>query len=158
MSLPVRLYRITLGALITFPFLLTMLPTEMLLNAGQIAKSPSGFMVHAVRLRTDIYSFLDLNVGWPLLLLPWQVVASPVELKYISVSLRNIDPTENLAVDHLFRLENPHQSELEKKEITETFPLETLGMVTFRDDDNAPWFANFANYHAGNFVIKGMSS
>ncbi|GJR52563.1 hypothetical protein Tco_1403084 [Tanacetum coccineum] len=48
--------------------------------------------------------------------------------------------------------------DLEKKEITETFPLETLGMVTFRGDDNAPWFADFANYHAGNFVIKGMSS
>ncbi|GJU68316.1 reverse transcriptase domain-containing protein [Tanacetum coccineum] len=65
---------------------------------------------------------------------------------------------ENLAADHLSRLENPHQSELNKKEITETFPLETLGMVTFRGDDNAPWFADFANYHAGNFVIKGMSS
>ncbi|GJZ29789.1 reverse transcriptase domain-containing protein [Tanacetum coccineum] len=65
---------------------------------------------------------------------------------------------ENLAADHLSRLENPHQSELEKKEITETFPLETLGMVTFRGDYNAPWFADFANYHAGNFVIKEMSS
>ncbi|GJT87032.1 DNA-directed DNA polymerase [Tanacetum coccineum] len=65
---------------------------------------------------------------------------------------------ENLAADHLSRLENPHQSELEKKEITETFPLETLGMVTFRSDNNAPWFADFANYHAENFVIKGMSS
>ncbi|GKE72926.1 reverse transcriptase domain-containing protein [Tanacetum coccineum] len=65
---------------------------------------------------------------------------------------------ENLAADHLSRLENPHQSELEKKEITETFPLETLGLVTFHSDDNAPWFADFANYHAGNFVIKGMSS
>ncbi|GKF89631.1 reverse transcriptase domain-containing protein [Tanacetum coccineum] len=31
-------------------------------------------------------------------------------------------------------------------------------MVTFRGDDKAPWFADFANYHAGNFVIKGMSS
>ncbi|GKG03832.1 hypothetical protein Tco_0314219 [Tanacetum coccineum] len=41
---------------------------------------------------------------------------------------------------------------LMKKEITETFPLETLGMVTFRGDNNAPWFADFANYHAGNFV------
>ncbi|GJS61905.1 reverse transcriptase domain-containing protein [Tanacetum coccineum] len=35
--------------------------------------------------------------------------------------------------DHLSRHENPHQSEIEKKEITKTFPLETLGMVTF------PW-------------------
>ncbi|GJV36718.1 reverse transcriptase domain-containing protein [Tanacetum coccineum] len=65
---------------------------------------------------------------------------------------------ENLAADHLSRLENPHQSELEKKEITETFPLKTLGMVIFRGDDYTPWFADFVNYHAGNFVIKGMSS
>ncbi|GJT57125.1 reverse transcriptase domain-containing protein [Tanacetum coccineum] len=65
---------------------------------------------------------------------------------------------ENLAADHLSRLENPHESELEKKEITETFPIETLGMVTFRGDDSTPWFADFANYHAGNFVVKGMSS
>ncbi|GKF22257.1 reverse transcriptase domain-containing protein, partial [Tanacetum coccineum] len=65
---------------------------------------------------------------------------------------------ENLAADHLSRLENPHQDVLENKEITETFPLETLGMVTFHGDDSTPWFANFANYHAGNFVIKGMLS
>ncbi|GJR10245.1 reverse transcriptase domain-containing protein [Tanacetum coccineum] len=66
--------------------------------------------------------------------------------------------SENLAADHLSGLENPYQSELEKKEITKTFPLETLGMVTFRGDDSTPWFADFANYHAGNFVVKGMSS
>ncbi|GKF39529.1 reverse transcriptase domain-containing protein, partial [Tanacetum coccineum] len=61
--------------------------------------------------------------------------------------IRDKKGAENLAADHLSRLENPHQSEHEKKEITETFPLETLGMV-----------ADFSNYHAGNFVIKGMSS
>ncbi|GKA85171.1 reverse transcriptase domain-containing protein [Tanacetum coccineum] len=74
------------------------------------------------------------------------------------VVIRDKKGAENLTVDHLSRLENPHQSELEKKEITETFPLKTLGMVTFHSDDNAPWFADFANYHAWNFVIKGMSS
>ncbi|GJY41361.1 reverse transcriptase domain-containing protein [Tanacetum coccineum] len=63
----------------------------------------------------------------------------------------------NLAADHLSRLENPHQNEFENKEITETFPLETLGSVALRDD-NTPWFADFANYHAGNFIVKGMSS
>ncbi|GJR43798.1 reverse transcriptase domain-containing protein [Tanacetum coccineum] len=65
---------------------------------------------------------------------------------------------ENFAADHLSKLENPHQSELEKKEITETFPLETLGMVTFCGDSSTPWFADFANYHAENFIVKGMSS
>ncbi|GJU85952.1 reverse transcriptase domain-containing protein [Tanacetum coccineum] len=75
-------------------------------------------------------------------------------LQEFDVVIRDKKGAENLAADHLSRLENPHQSELEKKEITETFPLETLGMVTFRGDDNAPWFADFANYHAGNFVIN----
>ncbi|GJW49531.1 reverse transcriptase domain-containing protein, partial [Tanacetum coccineum] len=65
---------------------------------------------------------------------------------------------ENLAADHLSSLENPHQSELKKKEITETLHLETLGMVSFRGDTSTPWFADFANYHAGNFIVKGMSS
>ncbi|GJR71683.1 reverse transcriptase domain-containing protein [Tanacetum coccineum] len=69
-------------------------------------------------------------------------------LQEFDVVIRDKKGAENLAADHLSRL----------KEITETFPLETLGMVTFRGDDNAPWFADFANYHAGNFVIKGMSS
>nr|GEX70715.1 reverse transcriptase domain-containing protein [Tanacetum cinerariifolium] len=45
---------------------------------------------------------------------------------------------KNLAVNHLSRLENPYQSDLEKKEITETFPLETFGMVTFRGDSSTP--------------------
>ncbi|GJV09855.1 reverse transcriptase domain-containing protein [Tanacetum coccineum] len=79
-------------------------------------------------------------------------------LQEFDVIIRDKKGAENLAADHLSRLENPHQSELEKKEITETFPLETLGMVTFCGDDSTPWFVDFANYHAGNFVIKGMSS
>ncbi|GJX31003.1 reverse transcriptase domain-containing protein [Tanacetum coccineum] len=60
--------------------------------------------------------------------------------------------------DHsAIKLENPHQDKLENKEITETFPLETLGSVALRVD-STPWFADFANYHAGNFIVKEMSS
>ncbi|GKF22881.1 reverse transcriptase domain-containing protein, partial [Tanacetum coccineum] len=55
------------------------------------------------------------------------------------------------------RLENPHQDNLENKEITETFPLETLGSIALRVD-STPWFVDFANYHAGNFIVKGISS
>nr|GEW11507.1 reverse transcriptase domain-containing protein [Tanacetum cinerariifolium] len=54
---------------------------------------------------------------------------------------------ENLAVDHLSRLENPYENLLDPKEINENFPLETLGMVTFRGDSGASWFAEFTNYH-----------
>ncbi|GJW54420.1 retrovirus-related pol polyprotein from transposon TNT 1-94 [Tanacetum coccineum] len=66
--------------------------------------------------------------------------------------------SENLAAHHLSRLENPHQGDLEKKEITETLPLKTLGMISFRGDSSTLWFADIANYHAGNFIVKGMSS
>nr|GFA52628.1 reverse transcriptase domain-containing protein [Tanacetum cinerariifolium] len=63
---------------------------------------------------------------------------------------------ENLAADHLSRLENSYENVLDPKEINEKFPLKTLSMVTFRGDSNAPWFADFANYHAGNFIVKGV--
>nr|GEZ13037.1 reverse transcriptase domain-containing protein [Tanacetum cinerariifolium] len=63
----------------------------------------------------------------------------------------------NLAADHLSRLENPYENVLGPKEINETFPLETLSMVTFRGDSSAPWFADFANYHAGNFIVEAKA-
>ncbi|GKA04430.1 hypothetical protein Tco_0683550 [Tanacetum coccineum] len=37
------------------------------------------------------------------------------------------------------------------------FPSRTLGSIALKDD-STPWFADFANYHAGKFVIKGMTS
>nr|GEZ03672.1 reverse transcriptase domain-containing protein [Tanacetum cinerariifolium] len=63
-----------------------------------------------------------------------------------------------LGADHLSRLENPYQNVVDPKEINESFPLETLNLVSTRGNQSTPWFANFANYHAGNFIIKGMSS
>nr|GEX69034.1 reverse transcriptase domain-containing protein [Tanacetum cinerariifolium] len=57
--------------------------------------------------------------------------------------------------DHLSRLENPHKDVFENKEINENFPLETLGKIS---SGSTPWFADFANFHAGNFIVKGMSS
>ncbi|GKC46591.1 reverse transcriptase domain-containing protein [Tanacetum coccineum] len=62
---------------------------------------------------------------------------------------------ENLAADHLSRLENPHKDVLENKNINENFPLETLGVISCK---STPWFADYANFHAGNFIIKGMST
>nr|GFB06203.1 reverse transcriptase domain-containing protein [Tanacetum cinerariifolium] len=64
---------------------------------------------------------------------------------------------ENYAADHLSRLENPYENIFDPKEINETFPLESLNKVAHKDP-STPWFADFANYHAGNFIIKGMTS
>nr|GEX67830.1 reverse transcriptase domain-containing protein [Tanacetum cinerariifolium] len=46
---------------------------------------------------------------------------------------------ENLASDHLSRLENPHQNVLDPKEINESFPLETLNLVSTRDVKHYFW-------------------
>ncbi|GJX03695.1 reverse transcriptase domain-containing protein [Tanacetum coccineum] len=78
-------------------------------------------------------------------------------LQEFDIEIRDKKGAENLAADHLSRLENPHQDKLENKEINEAFPLETLGSVALQDQ-STPWFADFANYHAGKFVIKGMTS
>ncbi|GJT06731.1 reverse transcriptase domain-containing protein [Tanacetum coccineum] len=75
-------------------------------------------------------------------------------LQEFDIEIRDKKGAENLAADHLSRLENPHQDKLENKEINEAFPLETLAL----QDQSTPWFADFANYHAGKFVIKGMTS
>nr|GEV91290.1 reverse transcriptase domain-containing protein [Tanacetum cinerariifolium] len=79
-------------------------------------------------------------------------------LKEFDFNVIDTKGAKNLAVDHLSRLENPYENVLDPKEIEETFPLETLSMVTFRGDSSASWFADFVNYHAGNFIVKGMST
>nr|GEU42850.1 DNA-directed DNA polymerase [Tanacetum cinerariifolium] len=71
-----------------------------------------------------------------------------------TVKVLDTKGAENLAADHLSRLENPYENVLDPKEINETFLLETLSMVTFHGDSSASWFADFANYHAGNFIVK----
>nr|GEZ38576.1 reverse transcriptase domain-containing protein [Tanacetum cinerariifolium] len=83
-------------------------------------------------------------------LLRWVLLLQEFDFKVLDTK-----EAENLAADHLSRLENLYENVLDPKEINENFPLETLGMVTFRGDSSAPWFADFANYHAGNFIVKG---
>ncbi|GKB99128.1 reverse transcriptase domain-containing protein, partial [Tanacetum coccineum] len=87
-------------------------------------------------------------------LLRWVLLLQEFDFKVIDTK-----GAENLAADHyLSRLENPYENVNDPKEINESFPLETLNMVTFRGDSRTPWFADFANYHAGRFIVKGMST
>nr|GFD09925.1 reverse transcriptase domain-containing protein [Tanacetum cinerariifolium] len=86
-------------------------------------------------------------------LLRWVLLLQEFTFKVI-----DIKGAENLAADHLSRLENPHQNVIDPKEINESFHLETLNLVSTRGNSGTPWFADFAIYHARNFVVKGMSS
>ncbi|GJT59203.1 reverse transcriptase domain-containing protein [Tanacetum coccineum] len=76
-------------------------------------------------------------------------------LQEFDITIRDKKGSENLAADHLSRLENPHKDVLENKDINEHFPLETLGVIS---SESTPWFADYANFHAGNFIIKGMTT
>ncbi|GJZ90889.1 reverse transcriptase domain-containing protein [Tanacetum coccineum] len=52
-----------------------------------------------------------------------------------------------------------HHQKIEKQgHHKKQFPLATLGSGSLSDEYNPNGLADFANYHAGNFIVKGMSS
>ncbi|GJZ62822.1 hypothetical protein Tco_0619243 [Tanacetum coccineum] len=75
-------------------------------------------------------------------------------LQEFDVEIRDKKGAENLAADHLSRLENPHQDKLENKEITETFPLETLGSVLLLAD-SPTMVCRFRLLPSGELDVKG---
>nr|GEV89198.1 reverse transcriptase domain-containing protein [Tanacetum cinerariifolium] len=85
-------------------------------------------------------------------LLRWILLLQEFDFKVIDTR-----GAENYAADYLSRLENPYENIFDPKEINETFPLESLNKVAHKDP-STPWYADLANYHAGNFIIKGMTS
>nr|GEW30390.1 reverse transcriptase domain-containing protein [Tanacetum cinerariifolium] len=72
-----------------------------------------------------------------------------------SIVIHDKKGSENLTADHLSRLENPHKDLFENKDINENFPFETLGSIS---SESTSWFADIANFHAGNFIKKGLTS
>nr|GFA92058.1 reverse transcriptase domain-containing protein [Tanacetum cinerariifolium] len=81
----------------------------------------------------------------------------PTTVKGIRSFLGHAGFYQNYAADHLSRLENPYENTFDPKEINKTFPLESLNKVAHKDP-STPWFADLVNYHAGNFIIKGIMS
>ncbi|GJU37963.1 hypothetical protein Tco_1186317 [Tanacetum coccineum] len=85
-------------------------------------------------------------------LLRWVLLLQEFDFKVIDTK-----GAENYAADHLSHLENPYENVFDPKEIIETFPLETLSVLTFKDQ-STPCFADFANYHGGNSFKKDVDS
>nr|GEW31585.1 reverse transcriptase domain-containing protein [Tanacetum cinerariifolium] len=81
-------------------------------------------------------------------LLRWILLLQEFDFKVIDTR-----GAENYAAYHLSRLENPYENVFDPKEINETFSLESLNKVAHKEP-STPWFADLANYHAGNFIIK----
>nr|GEV67802.1 reverse transcriptase domain-containing protein [Tanacetum cinerariifolium] len=85
-------------------------------------------------------------------LLHWILLLQEFDFKVIDTK-----GAENYVADHLSRLQNPYENVFNPNEINETFPLESLNKVAHKDPSTT-WFADFANYHARKFIIKGMTT
>ncbi|GJY60365.1 reverse transcriptase domain-containing protein [Tanacetum coccineum] len=78
-------------------------------------------------------------------------------LQEFDIRIKKKEGSRNVAADHLSRLENPHLGELRDDNINDNFPDETLINVSLTEEDNIPWFADFANYLVGKILRKGLT-
>ncbi|KAI3724961.1 hypothetical protein L1987_64729 [Smallanthus sonchifolius] len=90
-------------------------------------------------------------------------------LSEFDIEIKDKKGAENVAADHLSRLEDPGREEIREEAIGDTFPHESLMMVSSRPVENPvfymsaeaqglPWFSDIANYLADGVVVKGMTS
>ncbi|GJV26911.1 hypothetical protein Tco_1383359 [Tanacetum coccineum] len=68
------------------------------------------------------------------------------------IEIKDRKGTENVAADHLSRIENDESSN--DSGVDDNFPGEILMEINTKDE---PWFAYFANYLVGDIISKGMT-
>nr|GEV53601.1 reverse transcriptase domain-containing protein [Tanacetum cinerariifolium] len=73
-------------------------------------------------------------------------------LQEFDIEIKYRKGTENVAADHLSRIENDETSD--DSEVDDNFPRETLMEINTEDE---PWFADFANYLESDIIPKGMT-
>nr|GEW28942.1 DNA-directed DNA polymerase [Tanacetum cinerariifolium] len=108
----------------------TMTEKEMLAVVYTFEKFRSYLILNKSIVYTDhsALKYLFAKKDSKVRLLRWVLLLQEFKFKVIDTK-----GAENLATDHLSRLENPHQNMLDPKEINEAFLLEALNMVSFRD-------------------------
>ncbi|GJS68389.1 hypothetical protein Tco_0682954 [Tanacetum coccineum] len=67
-------------------------------------------------------------------------------------NIKGVRRAENLAADHLSRLENLDLGTFTEEEITDEFPDEHLMILKAELNSDEPWYADYANYIVGKFV------
>nr|GEW08248.1 reverse transcriptase domain-containing protein [Tanacetum cinerariifolium] len=73
-------------------------------------------------------------------------------LQEFDIEIKDRKGTENVAADHLSRIENDESSD--DSEVDDNFPRESLMEINTK---NEPWFADFTNYFVADIIPKGMS-
>ncbi|GJR95035.1 reverse transcriptase domain-containing protein [Tanacetum coccineum] len=75
-----------------------------------------------------------------------------------TIEIRDKKGAENLAADHLSRLENPYQGDHVGMEINDNFPHESLSMISLNPDNKPPWFADITNYLIIRRCVDGQEA
>nr|GEU41587.1 reverse transcriptase domain-containing protein [Tanacetum cinerariifolium] len=108
----------------------TTIEEEMLAVVYAFEKFRSYLIMNKIIMYTDhsALKYLFAKKDSKARLLCWVLLLQEFTIKVIDTKR-----AENLAADHLSRLENLHQNVLDLKEINESFPFETLNLVSSRD-------------------------
>ncbi|GKA21655.1 reverse transcriptase domain-containing protein [Tanacetum coccineum] len=67
-------------------------------------------------------------------------------LQGFDIEIKDKKGVENLAADHLSRLENPDLGTFTEEEITDEFPDEHLMILKAELNNDEPWYADYVNY------------
>ncbi|GKB51520.1 putative nucleotidyltransferase, ribonuclease H [Tanacetum coccineum] len=67
-------------------------------------------------------------------------------LQEFTIEIKDKKGTENLAADHLSRLENPGLEELNEDTIQDNFPDEHLMVIKLKNTETDPWYVDYADY------------
>ncbi|GJU16555.1 putative nucleotidyltransferase, ribonuclease H [Tanacetum coccineum] len=73
-------------------------------------------------------------------------------LQEFDIEIKDKKGAENLAADHLSRLENPELGTFTKEEITDEFLDEHLMILKSELNNDEPWYADYVNYIVGKIV------
>ncbi|GJR59270.1 putative nucleotidyltransferase, ribonuclease H [Tanacetum coccineum] len=73
-------------------------------------------------------------------------------LQGFDIEIKDKKGAENLAADHLSRLENPDLGTFTEEEITDEFPDEHLMILKAELNNDEPWYADYINYIVGKIV------
>ncbi|GKD98208.1 hypothetical protein Tco_1382105, partial [Tanacetum coccineum] len=68
------------------------------------------------------------------------------------IEIKDKRGAENLAADHLLRLENLELSTFTKEEIADEFPDEHLMALKAKINNDEPWYADYVNYLVGKIL------
>ncbi|GJU36719.1 reverse transcriptase domain-containing protein [Tanacetum coccineum] len=75
-------------------------------------------------------------------------------LQGFDIEIKDKRGAENLAADHLSRLENPDLGTFTEEEIADEFPDEHLMVLKTELNNDEPWYADYVNYLVGKSYLR----